>query len=201
MTNTNIIVKVISFLLWALILAVPLADFLSVYARSVGLESFERFSLAYRFLMIGLSLLLMFAFQQRYRKEIIYIFLYGFFAIAANFLIVEGSDSELLFETLLLGFKFFTFFIFLWAISATLKIGAVSYDFFAQSFTILILAYAGCIAVGAVFGIELFENYTNERWGVKGIIISGNEASGFLLIALCWSLLIKGTRFFIRYYL
>ncbi len=39
----------------------------------------------------------------------------------------------------------------------------------------------------------MFHTYGGDRWGVKGIIISGNEASGFLLIALAWSLLhLKG---------
>ncbi|MGK0247678.1 MAG: hypothetical protein ACI910_000403 [Oleispira sp.] len=173
-----------------LLLATPAADFLTVYARYYNISSMERLTLIYRMLTIGVGFLLFLSNGDEKR-----IILWGSYFVAQFILLISGafSDSESIHitETMLLLFKFFAFFIYVDALAILLSRKIISLHQFTIIFSLLISMYLLAIIYGFIFDYALFQNYDSGRWGVKGIIIAGNEASSLLIVALCWGIVMR----------
>jgi hypothetical protein len=185
------LVSLSSFFLVILLCVSPLFDFFTVLAREYGFLPFERLSLFCRMLMLLFACVI---YLNSFRKE--HFLLWGSFFLSnvmmwLYFFLISTVQLENVLESLLFLFKFFIFFIFVGAYKRQMELGLWSLERLVNLINYLIVIYCLSIVCGAIFGIEMFHNYESERWGVKGIIISGNEASGFLLISFAWSLLNK----------
>ncbi len=190
MDGSSRILSQTGILFLVLLLVTPIADFLTVYARYYDITSMERFSLLYRMLTIGVGFLLFL-----YNSDVKRVVLWGSYFIAQLIILLSSvfsnAESEHVGETLLLLFKFFTFFIYIDALSVLLSRQVISFNVFIKIFNILISLYLIAIIYGFIFDYALFKNYDGERWGVKGIIIAGNEASSLLIVALCWGVVMR----------
>lgn len=184
------IIKPLTYLLFILLIFMPFADFLTVLARESQISNLERFSLFYRSVLF--SVLLLFSAVSITKKElsILFLFLFGCISLLSNFILIDAlSDSRVLIESILLLLKFFLFFLFYQAFLIIRKSRYIKIDSFFLLAEWLLVIYALAIVLGAVFSIDLFKYYDSERWGFKGIIIAGNEASALLIIAYAWFLI------------
>jgi hypothetical protein len=172
----------------------PFADFLSVYARDINHSSLERISLFYRF-FIFLCLLIICSASITKKMLTIIISLFIFISVFIGKYIYSMYDETLLLESILLFIKFYMFFLFFEGFTSIQKNNVINITHIFIFFNALILIYVAPIILGSLFNIELFKYYDSERWGVKGIIVSGNEASAFLLSSLTWFFLNKKSFF------
>lgn len=174
------------------LLFMPLADFISVYSRFSGFEAGERFSLVYRLVLIAAAIYFFLKVSVIYKKSIIFLFLSATLSLSVTFFYIDGVDLSNYFESFIMLFKFFVFFVMVSSFKYVIESGYLGFQRFHYIISALIFIYSLSIILGAFFDIEMFKNYNNDdsqRWGVKGIIIAGNEASGFLTVALAWALL------------
>jgi hypothetical protein len=178
-------------LVLSLLVLSPCSDFISVYGRYVGNGSLERMSLASRSILVGWTFVLVVAAYKFsiYSAVRIFIVVVPLISVCTTSLFCYIGTTKDFLETILVVIKLQTFFIFFYAFKTlivTERSKKVSYYFFDALYSI----YCVAIFLGAVLNIEMFHNYNEtERFGVKGLIIAGNEASGFLLIGLMWFLL------------
>ncbi|WP_439114133.1 hypothetical protein [Hydrogenophaga sp.] len=190
----NVAFQSIAFFLLILLVAMPLADFLTVYARDAGISSIERFSIVYRAVMLLLLIILNSLLIRKSQILLWASFIFSGLSIAINLLLADAS-MESVGENFLLLIKFYLIFLFYNVFAEIVKNRYLPINRLVKTFTLIIFAYTLSIPIGAIFDISSFQFYANDRWGVKGIIISGNEMSGFLIIALAWALLAKKSIF------
>lgn len=173
----------------ALLLAMPFVDFLTILAREHGYSSLERISLAYR--AISLVPLAILCSVGANTKSLILLlaFWFSFFALLVGHAFFGLGNTHEIAESLLLLLKFFLFFLFFQSFRSLYKLEPNRLKNFFLLADTLILIYVLSIILGSLFQIDYLRYYDNGRWGVKGIIISGNEASAFLLVSLAWFLI------------
>lgn len=193
MNNSNKTFDILMFkcFMFCLVL-MPFADFISVYSRYTGIEAGERFSLIYRLFLITIAIYFFLKVNVSFKNSIIFLFLTSILSLTITFFYIDGSDLSRYLETSIMSFKFFVFFVIVSCLKYFVDFSYLSFKKFYNIISSLIFVYAISIILGAFFDIEMFKNYNNDdsqRWGVKGIIIAGNEASGFLTVALAWALL------------
>jgi hypothetical protein len=110
---------------------------------------------------------------------------YRFFIFLCLLIICSASITKKMLTIIISLFIFISVFI-----------GKYIYSMYYETLLLeSILLYVAPIILGSLFNIELFKYYDSERWGVKGIIVSGNEASAFLLSSLTWFFLNKKSFF------
>lgn len=197
--SNRLVLTFMSKIIFLLLIFMPLADFFSVYSRSIGFSAGERFSLLYRLILILFCVFLFLRESFQHKMHIIILFYVSLLSLTINYFIIDGSDLSRFVESAIILVKFYVFFIFFGAFTFAIKTNLISPSNCIRIINFLILVYCTMILIGAFFDVELFQNYISddaERWGVKGIIIAGNEASGFLTIALAWTLLNKKNSLF-----
>lgn len=169
----------------------PLFDFLSVYGRYVGIGYLERSSLVLRAVLFVSVLFVIISTYNLSVKSFIrlFIIILPFTSLCINSLILGlGTTGDFL-ETIIIIIKLQSFFIFYYFFCFLLKSERSRQVAFFICDVIFVI-YFLAIIIGALFNIEMLHNYKEtERFGVKGIIIAGNEASSFLLVGLMWFLL------------
>lgn len=175
--NTLVIV------LFLLLLVSPAADFISVFSRFNDISIGVRFSLFFR-LLILITLIILCVMDGSNRKPVLWCFFWiGILIHLLLVIINSGEVTTVYMEGILTLIKFHLFFLYLGGFIFSLALG-VRFKYMLKVFYIMIGAYSSAIVLGAVLNIEIFQYYSTERWGVKGIIIAGNEVSGFLIAAL-----------------
>ncbi|WP_082148675.1 O-antigen ligase family protein [Pseudomonas helleri] len=167
----------------------PLADFLTIYARSIESSTFERVSLAYRTAIVIFACIVCISTAKRKKSYILKSFVLFQITIWLYPLFTQQIDISSTIESSMLLLKFYVIFLFFYGFTALLNSRLISNEQLTRITTFLIYVYSLAIVFGAVFGVALMRYYDTDRWGVKGIIISGNEASGVLLVSLAWSML------------
>ena len=189
--NANHIKTFCFLLILSLLVLSTFSDFISVYGRYSGNGSLERASLAARGLLAASSLMVIVA---AYRFTVIsavriLIVAVPLLSVCFTGLICGKGTTADFIETILVIIKLQAVFIFFYTFRV-LMVTETAIKISCRVFDALYAGYFISILLGAVLKIEMFHNYgESERFGVKGIIIAGNEASGFLLIGLMWFLL------------
>jgi len=175
--------KTIASLLILFLLVSPFADFVTVFSRHHEIAMGSRFSLLFRLFILAALVVLCVIDDTRDRKLLWMVF-GGGVLVHLLFMIANTDENlSLYLEGVLTLVKFHLFFLYLAAIKITMNLG-MSYEKILKTFYVMIAFYAVTIIAGAIFNIEMFHYYSTERWGVKGVIIAGNEVSGLLVAAL-----------------
>lgn len=179
----------LGYFLIACIFLMPIFDFFAVYSRYIGNDSLERISLVGRAAIL-LFLLFLYAYGVPRKRVLLFCsFLLTQWLLWLNQVIRPNLEIGETLETSLMLLKFFLFFAFYDGMLLLIKNRAISEIFVYRVFTILIFVYSLAIVVGPFFDIEMFRYYSTDRWGFKGIVISGNEASALLIVSFAWSML------------
>jgi len=186
--KSSALFKLAGYFLFILLLAMPVADFFTVVSREYGHSAFERASLIYRALiLVALTILCSVGITRR--KVIVFVlFFFGNVSLLLAY-IGSGSDFGVFAESLLLLLKFFLFFLFYQGYLSLHTSGGLKLDRFYKLADFLMIGYAAAIVAGAAFSIDSFSYYESGRWGVKGIVVAGNEASALLIVSLAWFLM------------
>src|SRR5690606_21987393 len=117
------------------------------------------------------------------------IFIFSQCLIWFNQVFLAIGDVHDAIETSLMLLKFYLFFIFFDGISFLIKKRLLSDSFLYRTFSFLIFIYSFAIVIGPFLNSDVFRYYSTERWGFKGIVISGNEASALIIVSYAWALL------------
>jgi len=188
-TKKSLFFKLSGYGLIICVALMPLADFFTIYARSIESATFERASLIYRTAIVIFACVICSITAKKNKTHLLKFFVLFQMIIWTYPIINQQIDISSTSESSLLLLKFYVIFLFFHGFSAILKYGIITNHQLSKIIAFLIYTYSLAILIGAIFGLSLLRYYDTERWGVKGIIISGNEASGVLIVSLAWALL------------
>lgn len=188
-TKKSLFFKLSGYGLIICVALMPLADFFTIYARSIESSTFERASLMYRTAIVIFACIICSITAKKSKTHLLKFFILFQLIIWTYPILTQKIDISSTTESSLLLLKFYVIFLFFYSFSSILKYKLITNQQLSTITTVLIYTYSSAIIIGAVFGFSLMRYYDTERWGVKGIIISGNEASGVLLVSLAWALL------------
>lgn len=188
-TKKSLFFKLSGYGLVICVALMPLADFFTIYARSIDSSTFERASLMYRTTIVIFTCIICSITAKKGSTHSLKFFIIFQFIIWTYPILTQRIDISSTAESSLLLLKFYLVFLFFYSFSSILKYNLITNQHLSTITTTLIYTYSLAIIIGTVFGFSMMRYYDTERWGVKGIIISGNEASGVLLVSLAWALL------------